>query len=172
MVNYHLKRKPFTIYHLPLKKMASFFNNYFFLILAVLAGAMMPTQAAINNKLAMSVDSPILSAFISFAVGTIALFLYILATGIPLGNLLEAKNASVVAWSGGVLGAFFVASTITLVPRLGVALTFSLVIAGQMLVTLVIDHFGFLDVPVKEVNLPRLLGVTFITIGVILIRRF
>ncbi len=57
----------------------------------------MPTQAAINNKLAMSVDSPILSAFISFAVGTVALFLYILATGIPLGNLHEAKNAPIVA---------------------------------------------------------------------------
>jgi transporter family-2 protein len=58
------------------------------------------------------------------------------------------------------------------VPRLGVALTFSLVIAGRMLVTLVINHFGFLVVPVKEVNLPRLLGVTFNKIGVILIRRF
>lgn len=152
--------------------MSSFFNNYFFIILAILAGAMMPTQAAVNNKLAMTIDSPILSAFISFVVGTIALFLYILATGIPLGNLTSAKNASVVAWTGGLLGAFFVAAVVTLVPRLGVALTFSLVIAGQMLITLVIDHFGFLGVPVKEVNLLRVLGVTFITIGVILIRKF
>lgn len=152
--------------------MISFFNNYFFIILAILAGAMMPTQAAVNNRLAISVDSPILSAFISFIVGTIALFLYILATGIPLGNLASAKNAPAVAWTGGLLGAFFVAAVVTLVPRLGVALTFSLIIAGQMLITLVIDHFGFLGVPVKEINLLRLLGVTFITIGVILIRKF
>ena len=40
-----------------------------------------------------------------------------------------------------------------LVPRLGVAMTFSLIIAGQMIVTLVIDHFGLLGVPVKEVSL-------------------
>jgi transporter family-2 protein len=164
----------FTIYHLPFstKKVSSFFNNYFFIILAVIAGMMMPTQAAINNKLAVSVDSPILSAFISFAVGTVALFIYILATGIPLGNLLAAKNASAIAWTGGILGAFFVASTVALVPRLGVALTFSLIIAGQMLVTLVIDHFGLFGVPVKEANLMRILGVTLITIGVILIRKF
>ena len=152
--------------------MSSFFNNYFFIFLAVLAGMMMPTQAAVNNKLAGAVGSPVLAAFISFLVGTIALFLYIAASGIPFGNLLSAKDASIVAWSGGLLGAFFVAATVTLVPRLGVALTFSLLITGQMLVTLVIDHFGFLDVPVKEVNLPRLLGVTFITVGVILIRKF
>jgi transporter family-2 protein len=151
---------------------SSFFNNYFFIILAVVAGMMMPTQAAVNNRLADSVNSPILSAFISFAVGTIALFLYLLATGVPLGNLAGAKNASLVAWTGGILGAFFVASTVTLVPRLGVALTFGLIIAGQMLVTLVIDHFGFLGVPVKEISVLRVLGVTLITIGVVLIRKF
>jgi len=152
--------------------MSSFFNNYFFIILAILAGMMMPAQAAVNDKLTGAVGSPVLAAFISFLVGTIALFLYIVASGIPLGDLFSAKDASIVAWTGGLLGAFFVAATGTLVPRLGVALTFCLLIAGQMLATLVIDHFGLLSVPVKEVNLPRLLGVTFITIGVILIRKF
>ena len=75
----------------------------------------MPTQAAINNKLAESVESPILAAFISFAVGTAALFLYILATGVPLANLALAKNAPLVAWTGGFLGAFFVAAMVTVV---------------------------------------------------------
>lgn len=152
--------------------MSSFLNNYFFIFLAIVAGMLMPTQAAVNNKLADAVDSPILSAFLSFAVGTIALFIYILATGVSLSNLANAKNASFVAWTGGLMGAFFVASTVWLVPRLGVALTFSLVIAGQMLITLVVDHFGLLGVPVKEVNFLRVLGVTFITVGVILIRKF
>jgi bacterial/archaeal transporter family-2 protein len=152
--------------------MANFFNNYFFIILAILAGMVMPTQAAINNKLAEYVESPILSAFISFAVGTLALFLYILAAGIPLGNLVNAKNAPLVAWLGGILGAFFVASAVVLVPKIGVALTFSLIIAGQMLVTLVIDHFGVFGVPEKPVSVLRVVGAALITIGVVLIRKF
>ncbi len=152
--------------------MVSFIQNYSFIILAILAGMMMPTQAAINNKLASHVESPILSAFISFAVGTLALFLYILATGIPLSNLANAKNAPAVAWLGGILGAFFVASAVVLVPKIGVALTFSLIIAGQMLVTLVIDHFGWLGVPERPVSVLRLFGAAMITIGVVLIRRF
>jgi transporter family-2 protein len=152
--------------------MSSFFNNYFFIVLAVVAGMMMPTQAAINNKLAASVDSPILAGFVSFAVGTVALFIYILATGVPIGNLASAKNASAIAWTGGILGAFFVTATVSLVPRLGVALTFSLVIAGQMLITLVIDHFGLFGVAVKEINIPRILGAMLIMFGVILIRKF
>jgi transporter family-2 protein len=162
-----IHRSPFII-----KKLTSFFNNYFFIILAVVAGMMMPTQAAINNKLAVSVNNSILAAFASFAVGTIGLFLYILATGVPLGNLALAKNAPLIAWTGGLLGAFYVAAVVTLVPRLGVALTFSLIIAGQMLVTLAIDHFGLLGVPTKEINLTRVLGAALITTGVILIRKF
>ncbi len=117
-------------------------------------------------------DSPVLAAFVSFVVGTIGLFIYILATGVPLGNLADAKNAPPIAWIGGLLGAFFVAATVALVPRLGVALMFSLVIAGQMVVTLIIDHFGILDVPVKPISLMRVAGVTLITIGVILVRKF
>lgn len=132
----------------------------------------MPTQAATNNRMAVVVDSPILAAFFSFCVGTAALFVYTIASGIPLSNLWSIKDAPVSAWAGGFLGAFFVAAVVTLVPRLGVAMTFSLVIAGQMIVTLIIDHFGILGVPVKEVNLARLFGIILITGGVILIRKF
>jgi len=152
--------------------MTSFLSTYFFIILAVLAGVMMPTQAAINNKLAGDVGSPILAAFVSFVVGTLALFVYILATGVPISNLSSLKNASIISWMGGILGAFFVASAVILVPRLGVALTFSLIIAGQMLITLVLDHYGFLGIPVKEISFQRLLGVALIIGGVVLIRKF
>ena len=132
----------------------------------------MPTQATINSRLAESVQSPILAAFISFAVGTIALFAYILLTGVPLANLASSKNAPLVAWMGGFLGAFFVAVMASIVPRIGVALTFSLAIGGQMLVTLMIDHFGWLGVPVKEINVMRVVGAALITVGVILVRKF
>ena len=150
----------------------SFFNNYFFIILAILAGMAMPTQAVINSKLADSTGNPILAAFISFAVGTVALFLYILLTGIPLSDLATAKNAPPVAWIGGFLGAFFVSVMATIVPRTGVALTFSMAVAGQMLITLLIDHFGWLGVAEKPINLMRVLGAVLITGGVVLIRRF
>ena len=147
-------------------------NNYLYLLIALLAGAMMPTQAATNNKMAAFVESPVLAAFISFFVGTIALFVYILISGIPLGNLAAAKDATAVAWIGGLLGAFFVAATVTLVPKLGVAVAFSVIIAGQMIVTILIDHFGLLGVEVRPVSLSRIAGILLITAGVVLIRRF
>jgi len=147
-------------------------NIYFYLLLALAAGAMMPTQAAINNKLAGYVQSPISAAFISFLIGTVGLFVYMLATGTPLGSLLNIKDAPPIAWLGGLLGAFFVTTAVILAPRIGVAMTFSLIVAGQMLITLILDHFGFLGVPVKEVSLPRVGGILLITLGVVIIRKF
>lgn len=152
--------------------MNSFFNNYFFLLLAILAGIAMPTQAAVNSKLAASVESPVIAAFISFAVGTIALFAYILFAGVPLTSITASKDAPLVAWIGGFLGAFFVTVMIMVVPRIGIALAFSLAIAGQMLVTLIIDHYGLLGIQEKQISWPRVLGALMITGGVILIRRF
>jgi transporter family-2 protein len=147
-------------------------QNWIFLIMALLAGAALPTQAAVNNKLATVLQQPLLAALISFLVGTVSLILYCLATGVPFRGLMAAKNVTAVAWTGGLLGAYVVTAVILLVPRMGVALTFSLIISGQMLITLVLDHYGLLGVPMRTVNLPRILGVLFIIAGVVLIRRF
>ena len=147
-------------------------NTYLYILCALAAGAMMPTQAATNNKMALVVGSPVASAFLSFAVGTVALFLYLLVSGVSLADIASAKEAPAIAWTGGLLGAFYVTAAVILVPRLGVAMTFSLIIAGQLILTLVIDHFGFLGVPVKEVSLARIAGIVLIGAGVVLIRRY
>ena len=148
-------------------------QNWIFLLLALMAGTLMPTQAAVNNKLSTFVEHPLLAVLISFIVGTLSLFVYTVASGIPLSHSLTSlKNAPFIAWTGGLIGALYLTSVVFLIPRLGVALTFSIIIAGQMLITVVIDHFGFLGVPVHSINLQRLFGIFLIAIGVILVRRF
>lgn len=146
--------------------------NWIFILLALIAGVVLPVQGAFNSKLATYMQSPILSAFASFVIGMMATLLYALVSRIPLNQLAGARSAPLLTWSGGILGAFFVTATILIIPRLGVALTFSLVILGQMLVTLPIDHFGLLGVAVKEINLPRIIGVLLVIAGTILIRRY
>lgn len=147
-------------------------NHYIFLFVALLVGAFLPLQVGVNTKLGEAVGSPLLSALISFSVGTIALLSYILITGIPLANAANAKNASPIAWTGGLLGAFFVASSIILLDKLGAAMTISLIIAGQMLMSLIMDHFGLLGMDVKPISFGRVAGVVLVVAGVILIRRF
>lgn len=147
-------------------------NTYLFLLLALIAGAMIPTQAALNGRMAEAVGSSILAALISFVVGTASLIVYVLAVSMPLGTLADARSAPSWAWLGGVLGAFFVAAATILVPRLGVALSFSLIVAGQMGITLILDHFGLLGMEQRPISLARLGGVLLVVAGVVLIRKF
>lgn len=141
------------------------------MFLALLTGVAMSTQAAVNTKLSTYVGN-VPAAFISFATGTIALFVFVLLSGASVSDLWKAKDAPLIAWIGGVLGVFFVLVMINAVPRIGVALSFSLAIAGQMLTSLVIDHFGLFGVTERSIGVMRVLGVLLIVAGVIIIRRF
>jgi bacterial/archaeal transporter family-2 protein len=147
-------------------------NTYLFLLLALIAGAMIPTQAALNGRMAEAVGSSILAALISFVVGTASLIVYVLAVSMPLGSLADARSAPAWTWLAGVLGAFFVAAATILVPRLGVALSFSLIVAGQMGITLILDHFGLLGMEQRPISLARFVGVLLVVAGVVLIRKF
>ena len=147
-------------------------TQLFLIILAIIAGAVLPVQAGLNVQLGKSVHQPIFAAFASFLIGTIGLLLYLYMLKFDFSTIAQTKSVSPVVWIAGILGAFYVAAVIILAPRLGVALTFVLVVAGQMAVSLILDHYGLLGLPVKQINWQRLLGVAFLVAGVLLIRRF
>ncbi|TDU34329.1 transporter family-2 protein [Gelidibacter sediminis] len=143
-----------------------------YIILAVLAGSVLPLQAGLNVQLGKSVHQPIFAAFASFLIGTIGLLIYLFILKFDFSTIVQTKTVSPVVWIAGLLGAFYVAAVIILAPKLGTALTFVLVVAGQMTVSLVLDHYGLLGLPVKQINWQRLLGVAFLVVGVLLIRKF
>jgi transporter family-2 protein len=143
-----------------------------FLLMALLAGISVPTQAGINAQLSLWTRSPVLAATISFAVGTLALIVYSLVTRIPLPSLANAGNHPWWIWIGGSLGAFFVTATIILVPKLGATTMVTVILAGQMIASLLLDHFGGLGYPVHPVSLGRIAGVLLVCGGVWLIRAY
>ncbi len=75
-------------------------------------------------------------------------------------------------WIGGFFGAFFVTAATILVPRIGATMLLSASIAGQMIVSLILDHYGLLGLPQRPVSLWRTLGVVLVVLGVVVIRKF
>jgi transporter family-2 protein len=146
-------------------------SRLLFIVMALALGAVLPLQAAINARLAKSMGNPVMAAFISFAVGTIALMVFLIITG-----QLQFPNNSGTSpwwiWTGGLLGTFFVAGIVILLPRLGVVLSFSLVLAGQMFAAILFDQFGWLGVTVREISAGKIIGAILLIIGVILIRKY
>jgi len=70
------------------------------------------------------------------------------------------------------LGIFFVTFSILLPPRLGVAVYFGLVVAGQVLMAMLLDHFGALGFARHPMSAMRLFGAALLIAGVVIIRRF
>ena len=101
--------------------------QYFLIFLAFLCGAVFPTQAGLNTKMAKFVGHPVLSAFFSFLTGLIGLMIYAVIARIPLNLMSQCRNAPWYVWFAGLLGAFYVSMVIVLMPRLGIALTFGLI---------------------------------------------
>ena len=144
----------------------------FYILLAVAAGFCLPVQAGINAHLSQLTRSSILAATISFGVGTAALVAYSLMLRIPLPPAAALGGSAWWVWTGGFYGAFFVTVTVVLAPKLGAASMVALIVAGQMLMSVLLDHYGLLGFPMHPINWARLTGVGLLVGGVIMIRWF
>jgi transporter family-2 protein len=111
-----------------------------------------------------------LTATILFAVGTVVLAVYSLILRVPWPSGEAVTRYPWWIWTGGFLGAFLVASTVVLAPRLGAASMMSLIIAGQMFASLFLDHFGWLGYQVQPASGLKMLGAILLLGGVVLIR--
>jgi transporter family-2 protein len=141
-----------------------------YLLLAFAIGCMIPFQAAINHQLGSHLGgSSLMAAFVSFSVGTLALGAAIAFSGTRWQSLAGIADAKAWQLSGGVLGAIFVFGTTLLVPRIGAAKMVALIVAGQVLVSLVMDRQGWLGLAVREITTPRLVGALLLIAGVLLV---
>ena len=141
------------------------------MLAVVFGGAATALQAPTNAKLMGAVGSPVNAAFVSFAVGTAALG--ILAVLLQVRPDMAASRALPwYAWVGGLYGAIFVVAAAWGVPRLGVATTIILMVAGQLLLSVVLDHFGVMGMPKQPISLGRVAGIGLVIAGVLMVRRF
>jgi len=140
------------------------------IVLVLFAGSMIAIQAPTNAMLARAGGSPVLAALISFAVGTVALLCAWLASGSrPAAN--NFANLPAYAWFGGMYGAVYVAVAAFAAPRIGLAALITIGIAGQIVMALLLDHFGALGLPREPANLGRIAGALLVVAGVVLVRR-
>jgi bacterial/archaeal transporter family-2 protein len=138
--------------------------------LAIVAGAMIPFQAGVNVALSRFVGGPSRAAFLSFAVGTVALLVVSLLATRGLPNLSRASEAPWWVWIGGLLGAFYVFGSIVSAPRLGAVTLIAAVFAGQAVASLVIDHYGWVGFPEQAISPARLAGIALLAAGLALVR--
>jgi bacterial/archaeal transporter family-2 protein len=144
-----------------------------YMTIAVGMGTFLALQAGVNGRLRLRAGDPVHAALISTTISTLSLLIYSVAVvRKPWPDPAVMASAPWWIWTGGLMGAAYVVTSLVLITRLGGALTLSLLVVGQMLAALIIDHFGLLGISRHEITPIRALGAVCLVTGVVLIRRF
>ena len=139
---------------------------FVYLIIALAAGVALATQSAINTQLAKAMSGEaVIATFISFAVGTIVLFFIAWVKTDLWGNLSAIPSQPWWKLIGGILGAIVVFTTVLLAPKLGITAMLFFIIVGQLITATTIDHFGLIGIPIREVNITKLIGLIIVAFG-------
>lgn len=135
--------------------------------LSLAAGLAGSVQAAVMGKLGDRIGIAEALAF-STVVSLVAGLSVLLAVRQSLDGIAAAAREPVWLWTGGLLSAFIVLAVTVGPPRIGVAATVGIVIAGNLVMAALIDRFGWLGFERVPLDWPRLLGIALLAAGAVL----
>jgi transporter family-2 protein len=140
------------------------------LFLALVAGAMLPLQAALNARLGRVLGSSIWAASVSGAVTTLTLVIIGASILRVPPRVADLAGLPWWAWTGGFCGVFALVGMAAAAPRLGAATMIAAVICGQVIFSLILDRFGLFGLTVQLLSPRRVLAVCLLLSGAFLIR--
>ena len=139
-------------------------------LLALATGALIPFQLAFNGQLGAALKSVYLGAFFVFLVGLVALLAILLVQRSAWPTLSELVAVPWTAWLGGLIATAYIVAVVFLIPRLGVGSTAVLIIAGQIVAAMALDHIGAFGATANPANLTKLGGAVLVLAGAGLVK--
>jgi len=145
--------------------------NWFLLLAAVAVGAVIPIQGALNARLGAALVHPMQATLVSYIGGTIACIVALLVAQASLPDWKRVTGIDWYLYCGGFLGVIFVSGMLYLMPKVGIANMLAAAILGQLVMSLIFDHFGFFGGLIIEVTPSRIIGVLLLLLGLYFIQR-
>lgn len=142
-------------------------GSFLLLVFAMLAGAAVPFQAGANATLGRLLGHPLWATLVSLAISIAIIIPVMLAFKVSIPTFSETAKNPWWIWMGGAAGVIYITAALLLAPKLGATNFIVAVIAGQMIASLLIDHFGLVGLPIQPVNLIRISGVAMIILGLV-----
>src|SRR5262245_15081443 len=122
-------------------------NDLIYFGLALITGALIPVQAATNAMFSKSVGNPFITGLMVFLIGLLAMILFLLIARPAFPSMQQLTAAPAYSYLGGVIVATYVVMITILAPRIGVGTAIGLIVTGQIICAVLIDHFGWFNVP-------------------------
>lgn len=146
-------------------------NDTLFLGLALITGALIPIQAATNAAFSRSVGNATITTIVVLIVGLIGMFVFALVTRTAIPGGQQLRSAPGYSYLGGLIVATYIIMITILVPRIGVGTAIGLIVTGQIICAVIIDHFGLFNVVVHPISITRFVGIGLMILGVYLVMK-
>ena len=140
-------------------------------ILSILAGVAVAFQTGVNSQLRTDTNNPVLTALISFGVGTILLTILYLSFFRQSPVFPPGVNLKWWEFMGGAFGLLYVTTVVIAAPKIGVANSLAFMVGGQFVTAIIIDHFALMNLPLTPISPTRIIGIVLLLAGVYLIQK-
>lgn len=136
------------------------------------AGALNTVQSGANAQLAKALGQPWWAAVAVYVTGLCAALAAIVVAGVGWPGWDKAAGAPWWAWTGGLLGAAYVAAMLAFAERLGSAVFTGVTVTAAIVASLALDHYGLVGFKEHPFTLWRGVGAALMLGGLGLIARF
>jgi len=141
-------------------------------LLALTAGAAIATQAGMNAQLGVLLKNPLLSTIIAFTSSILFTLLALVAFTKEYPTVEVVRAVPIYLWFfGGLLSAFGISMFYYLIPQMGIGSMMSYALTGQIVVSIIAGHFGWFDLPIKQITVIKLTGIVALILGILLINK-
>ena len=135
-----------------------------YMSIAFFLGVLMAIYLPMNSSISRYVDSPITANITFFLIALLTSILLFFLNG-QFESLNKIKEVPVYLYLTGFISAFMILGTTFLIPHLGARKFFILLISGQIIMAIVISHFGILESPKDPISMKKLIGAFVVIMG-------
>jgi transporter family-2 protein len=146
-------------------------KNLLLLMVALCAGGLVPVQGSINAHLSKGLNHPLQATFISFFGALVLLVVVLMVLNPALPSLSQLRAIPPIYYTGGIYGVLFVTTLLVLTPHIGIASTVVATIVGQLILSVILDHFGLFGLARHPISLPRLIGSAGLLVSLYLVQK-
>ncbi|MDJ0916086.1 MAG: DMT family transporter [Desulfobacterales bacterium] len=145
-------------------------HSYLLFVFGIIAGGMIAVQSVLNATLGERIGN--FGSVLVVTLVSVAILIPIICVFPQTARFGALPGLSEwYLYTGGALGVLILAAPILLVPYIGTTSTLVAIVMGQLLIALMIDHFGLFASPRITASLPRLFGIVLVAIGAIFVTR-
>ena len=145
-------------------------NQSILILLAFIGGVFLAIQGGLNAQLGVLLKNPLLASLIAFFCSTFFASLFLIFSFQSIPNAGQLKEVPDYLWfTGALFSVLGISLYYYTIPKLGISTMISLGLSGQLIFSVIAGHFGWFSFPVEPINYKRVIGVTAMIFGILLI---